>query len=163
MTPTGAPLAGKTAIVTRASYGVGRGIALGLAQEGATVIVNYWHSRSAALESVRQIRAFGGKATAVRADVSRQSGVAALPCNVVNPGATYSESWGGALDDPAEVRRVEAAIPLGRIGSPADVAAAVLFLLSPAADYITGACLDVDAGCSPCPRTSEHPPLPENR
>jgi 3-oxoacyl-[acyl-carrier protein] reductase len=69
-----------------------------------------------------------------------------IRCNVVNPGATYSESWGGALEIPAEVRRVEASIPLGRIGTPADVAGAVMFFLSPAADYITGASLDVDGG-----------------
>jgi NAD(P)-dependent dehydrogenase (short-subunit alcohol dehydrogenase family) len=69
-----------------------------------------------------------------------------ITCNVIAPGATYSEEWGDTLDDPAEVRRIEAAIPLGRIGNPADMGEAVLFLVSPGADYITGVCLDVDGG-----------------
>src|SRR5690606_127908 len=45
-----------------------------------------------------------------------------------------------------EVARVVAGIPLGRLSSPDEVAAAVLFLASAEASYITGACLDVNGG-----------------
>jgi len=240
------------AIVTGAGSGIGRGIALTLAGEGADLVVDYGHRRPAALETVRQIRAIGGRAIARRADVSRARDVsdlvdktmalfgrldifvnnagivsnrpflelderewdrvldvnlkgaylcaraaaramvgagirgrivhigsvhstrslpgcahyaaskaglvamnrvmafdlapAGITCNVVAPGATYSAEWGDALDDPANVRRIEAAIPLGRIGTPADVGEAVLFLVSSSAAYITGVCLEVDGG-----------------
>jgi 3-oxoacyl-[acyl-carrier protein] reductase len=39
-----------------------------------------------------------------------------------------------------------AQIPLGRLGTPADVAGAVAYLVSPAGDYVTGACLHVNGG-----------------
>ena len=48
---------------------------------------------------------------------------------------------------PEELRRAfESAIPLGRVGSPDDIAAAVMFLASPGGAYITGAVLPVDGG-----------------
>lgn len=70
--------------------------------------------------------------------------------NAVAPGMTntplYAE-WVSSQDDPeATTRRVASAIPLGRIAEPADVAAAVAYLASPAAAYITGASLPVDGG-----------------
>jgi NAD(P)-dependent dehydrogenase (short-subunit alcohol dehydrogenase family) len=43
-------------------------------------------------------------------------------------------------------QRLEAAIPLGRLGTPDDVAYAILFLASEEASYITGATLDVNGG-----------------
>jgi 3-oxoacyl-[acyl-carrier protein] reductase len=47
---------------------------------------------------------------------------------------------------PADDERVGAQIPLGRIGTPEDVAAAVRFLVSPGASYITGVTIDVNGG-----------------
>lgn len=70
--------------------------------------------------------------------------------NAVAPGMTRTplyDSWLAELDDPAaEAERVAAAIPLGRIAEPADVSAAVRFLISPEAEYITGTSLPVDGG-----------------
>ncbi len=62
-------LDGKTALVTGASRGIGKAIAVGLAQRGADVIVNYVSRPEAALEVADQIRSLGRKALAARADV----------------------------------------------------------------------------------------------
>ena len=64
-------LAGKVAVVTGASKGIGAGIAKRLAGEGAAVTVNYASSRDAAERVVSEITAEGGKAIAVQADVSK--------------------------------------------------------------------------------------------
>jgi len=64
-------LNGKVAIVTGASNGIGRAIAERLAQDGATVVVNYSKSAESAKQVVNNIEAGGGKAMAVHADVSQ--------------------------------------------------------------------------------------------
>ncbi|WP_298613526.1 3-oxoacyl-[acyl-carrier-protein] reductase [uncultured Thermosynechococcus sp.] len=66
------------AIVTGASRGIGRAIALELAKEGATVVVNYARSAEAALEVVQTIEQQGGKAIPIAADVSIPEQVDAL-------------------------------------------------------------------------------------
>ncbi len=64
-------LTNKVAIITGASRGIGRAIAIDLAARGASVIVNYNSSEAAANEVVSVITAAGGKATAFKADVSK--------------------------------------------------------------------------------------------
>lgn len=64
-------LKGKVAVVTGASKGIGAAIARGLAAEGAAVVVNYASSRSGADSVVAEITKAGGKAIAVRGDVSK--------------------------------------------------------------------------------------------
>lgn len=71
-------LTDKSAIVTGASRGIGRAIALELASRGASVIVNYNSSPAAAEEVVAEITAAGGKATAVQANVADETQVEAL-------------------------------------------------------------------------------------
>ncbi|CDZ26041.1 SDR family oxidoreductase [Neorhizobium galegae] len=68
----------RVAIVTGASKGIGRAIALRLAEDGIAVVVNYATSRQAADEVVAEIEAGGGKAVAVQADVGSPTGVATL-------------------------------------------------------------------------------------
>lgn len=68
-------LAGRAAVVTGSSRGVGRGVALAYAAEGADVLVNYSASEGPALELVEEIRALGRKSVAVRADVASKSQV----------------------------------------------------------------------------------------
>jgi NAD(P)-dependent dehydrogenase (short-subunit alcohol dehydrogenase family) len=62
-------LKNRVAIVTGASRGIGRAIAIGLAREGASVVVNYVSKPAAAEEVVNEIRAAGGHAVAVQADI----------------------------------------------------------------------------------------------
>lgn len=68
-------LANKVAVVTGASKGIGAGVAKGLAAAGASVVVNYASSREGADRVVADIKAIGGNAIAVRADVSKATDV----------------------------------------------------------------------------------------
>lgn len=68
-------LEGKTAVVTGASRGIGRAIALQLASEGANVVVNYSGSEQKAQEVVNEIEQLGAKAIAVQANVSDSESV----------------------------------------------------------------------------------------
>lgn len=68
----------RVAVVTGASRGIGRAIALELAARGATVVINYNSSSTAADEVVAQIVAGGGKALAVQADVGDEDAANAL-------------------------------------------------------------------------------------
>ena len=73
-----APLTGQTALVTGASRGIGRAIALSLAAAGAEVVVNYATSPDAAAEVVAAIEAAGGRAWSLQADVADEEQVEAM-------------------------------------------------------------------------------------
>jgi 3-oxoacyl-[acyl-carrier protein] reductase len=242
-------LAGRVALVTGGSRGIGRAIAEELARVGATVIFTYVSNASAAAEVEKAIAEAGGKAKAVRCDVSDHEAVDALVAQIVqehggidiavnnagvtrdqlilrmkpedfdaviatnlrgawsvcravvkpmmkkragriinlssvvagmgNPGqSNYAASKGGLealtrslareigsraitvnavapgfidtdmtreLSDEVRSALVER-IPLGRLGSAADVAAVVRFLASDAAGYVTGQVIHVNGG-----------------
>lgn len=70
-----------------------------------------------------------------------------ITVNVVRPGSIETDMWGERLTDGTRVAH-ETRTPLGRIGSPVDIAAAVAFLAGPDAEYITGEVLTVDGGRS---------------
>ncbi len=72
------PLAGRVALVTGSSRGIGRATALQLARMGADVVVNYRSDSAGADETRGQIEALGRRSVAVRADVSREEDVTAL-------------------------------------------------------------------------------------
>jgi|SRR5689334_8006007 3-oxoacyl-[acyl-carrier protein] reductase len=71
-------LEGKVAVVTGGSKGIGAGIAKALADEGASVVVNYASSQRDAGRVVAEIERRGGTAIAVQADVSRQADIERL-------------------------------------------------------------------------------------
>ncbi|WP_353090059.1 3-oxoacyl-[acyl-carrier-protein] reductase [Synechococcus lacustris] len=78
MSQATSPLMGQTALVTGASRGIGKAVALELAAAGATVAVNYANSNAGADAVVAEITAQGGSAYALQADVSREEEVNAL-------------------------------------------------------------------------------------
>ena len=244
-------LEGKVSIVTGASRGIGRGIAIRLSQEGAKVVINHRGSAEGAEETARLIREAGGEALVVQADVSRmdeaqrlvqetinafgqvdilvnnagttrdtllmmmkedqwdvvvdtnlksvftcckavarpmvkrkfgriinissvsglagqggqtnyaasKAGVIAfskslakelgsrnITVNVVAPGFVPTALTEGILAEGDNLQRAVEATPLGRLGTPEDVAGAVVFFASDDASFITGQVLSVDGG-----------------
>lgn len=83
-------LAGKRAVVTGASSGIGRAVALAFAREGARVVVNYARSAERAAQVVAEIEALGGVARAVQADVADPEAIERL--------LAVSEDWLDGLD-----------------------------------------------------------------
>ena len=64
-------LIGKVAVVTGGARDIGKSISIKLAKAGAKVVVNYYNSDASAIETVNEIKALGGNAIAVKADVSQ--------------------------------------------------------------------------------------------
>jgi 3-oxoacyl-[acyl-carrier protein] reductase len=244
-------LAGRIAVVTGGSRGIGRAIAIALGRAGAKVVINYTANEAAANEAVLAVAAEGGVAVTKRFDVADSAAVDAafreiiaaegglhilvnnagiavntlvlgakdadwkraldvnlngtfhccrsalralmkaketgriinitsitgetgsagqapyvaakagvigltktlareyasrgVTCNAVSPGYIDTEMTAAELP---EARRAELlkSIPLGRVGKPEDVAAAVAYLAGPAASYVTGQVLRVNGG-----------------
>lgn len=84
-------LNGKTALVTGASRGIGRAIAIGLAEAGADVAVNYSGSEAAAAETVKAIEALGRKAIMIKANVGKSAEFDDMLAKTL-------EAFGGSLD-----------------------------------------------------------------
>lgn len=78
MTERASELAGKAAVVTGSSRGIGRAVALRLAEQEARVVVNFRSHGDEAAEVCREIAAMGGQAIAVQADVSQSAEVERL-------------------------------------------------------------------------------------
>ena len=79
-------------------------------------------------------------------DLAIEFGKRGININAVAPGVIESDMTSSMLADPATKSGMEARIPKGRVGKPADIAAAVTFLSTDEADYITGTVIYVDGG-----------------
>lgn len=141
----GKTLAGKTAIVTGSSRGIGAEVAKLLAAEGAAVVVNYRQKAPRAEKVVAGIEAAGGRAVAVGADLTTQEGVqslvsaamenfGSLDLLVLNASggmeAGVEENYALKLNRDAQVNMLNSAVPLMPEGSR------VVFVTSHQAHFI---------------------------
>ena len=107
------------------------------------------------VSSIRARRGFAGDTAyiaakagleAVTRSLAVELGPRGVRVNAVAPGAIATDMNAAVLADPRARARVVDRIPLGRVGSPHDVAAAVVFLAGPGAAFVTGTVLTVDGG-----------------
>jgi 2-deoxy-D-gluconate 3-dehydrogenase len=80
--------------------------------------------------------------------LAQELGKFGIRANAIAPGMVKTEINRGRRSNPDELKRIESAIPLGRIAEPEDLVGAALFLASDASHYITGHTLLVDGGRS---------------
>lgn len=76
--------------------------------------------------------------------VARELASRGVRCNAVAPGYITTDMTGALTDE--QTSKLQASIPLGRLGAPEDVAGLVRFLAGPAGSYITGQIITVDGG-----------------
>ncbi|KAJ5175048.1 uncharacterized protein N7482_000925 [Penicillium canariense] len=83
MTGTHQPLSGKVALITGAARGIGKGIALELAERGAAVAINYSRSSAQAIELVQEIEATNARAASFQADLNNLDDINKLFAEVI--------------------------------------------------------------------------------
>ncbi len=119
----------------------------GAGQGGRIVNISSIHERAPRPGGVEYDSAKGGLAQ-LTATLALELAPQRIAVNGVAPGMILTPMNQSALDDPAELRRKEAAIPWGRAGTAEEVATLVVFLLSDQADYTTGATATIDGALS---------------
>jgi NAD(P)-dependent dehydrogenase (short-subunit alcohol dehydrogenase family) len=83
---------------------------------------------------------------AVTKSIALEVGRHGVRANVIASGMTIGADWGPTAERLGGIDKLARAHPLGRLGTPADIASAVVFLASPMASWITGQVLAVNGG-----------------
>ncbi|WP_309144304.1 SDR family oxidoreductase [Streptomyces sp. BR123] len=139
-------LKGRNAAVTGGSRGIGPPVVERLCRDGAHVVFDHSTREDAAAEVVRTVEADGGRARALRVDLSEPEGpeqlveaadACAAPPSTPSPGAMDTEMLRGT-NPPQALDAVAGMAPLGRLGRPADLADVIAFLIGPDGRWITG-------------------------
>ena len=87
-----------------------------------------------------------GGVTQMTKSMALEWGPLGICANAIGPGTFRTELTRPLYDDPSRAERIVSRIPLGRPGLPDDLAGAVVYLASPASDYVTGQVLWIDGG-----------------
>lgn len=135
--------------MTGASPGIGAAAARLAGERGYAVAVNFSTGKEEANKVVVEIVAVGGRALPIQADVSREEEILRMfetAGRELGPIKGLVNNAGVTSGEPERLQRLMPSIPMRRAGLPEEVAEAVLWLLSPAASYTTGAILEVGSG-----------------
>jgi NAD(P)-dependent dehydrogenase (short-subunit alcohol dehydrogenase family) len=137
------------AVTLKAAWAMTMAVVPGMVERGRGAIVN--------IASVNGLACFGNPAySAAKAGlisltqaVATEYGPKGIRCNAVSPGTIHTEnpSWTARLKaDPNVFKKLERYYPVGRVGRPEDIAAAVAFVAADEAGFVNGANLVVDGG-----------------
>jgi NAD(P)-dependent dehydrogenase (short-subunit alcohol dehydrogenase family) len=102
--------------------------------------------RGGGLSGTAAYAASKGAVLALTRNMARVLGPRGIAVNAIAPGSTETPMLAAMLADPANRARLEGMNALGRIGTAEEIAAAIAWLLSPAASYVHGATLVADGG-----------------
>ena len=102
--------------------------------------------RGGGLSGTAAYAASKGAVLALTKNLARVLGPRGIAVNAIAPGSTETPMLAAVLADPAKRARLEGMNALGRIGTAEEIAAAIAWLLSPAASYVHGATLVADGG-----------------
>ena len=133
-----------------AAHALPRAFLPGMTERGRGSIL--FTSSMAAFMGVPQVIAYAAAKSAffgMVSTLSAEHAASGIRVNAIAPGWIFSDMSRKALDsDPARKAKVLSRIQMGRMGEPADVGWAAVYLCSPAAAYITGVTLPVDGGAT---------------
>ena len=129
---------------------VARAVARAASSEGASIVLVLSSSVRSPVRGLAISNGLRPGLAMVAKDLADELGPQRIRVNAVMPGRIDTDrvrELDAARGDPAQARRTsEAGIPLGRYGEPEEFARPAVFLLSPAASYVTGTVLAIDGG-----------------